>query len=122
MTAEEAVAQAEAEGLTLVRPEPGRSGTPSSTGYKGVSFQYDQFHARVWRDGKLVKLGSYATAEEAALQYSRHVGREAAAAEAAAAERTDETTGIRVISVLSVPLHRQDNAHTPYAGRTLGTS
>ena len=69
MTAEEAVAQAEAEGLTLLRSEA------NSTGYKFVVYVRDRrhrpFHTQMRRGGAPLWLGSYATAEEAALVVSR---------------------------------------------------
>ena len=68
LTAEEALRQAEAEGLTLLRSKSG------STGYKGVSFDsrakskpYKVEVRRHRRSGKLVYLGYYQTPEEAAL-------------------------------------------------------
>ena len=77
LTAEEAREAAEKEGLQLV-PAPG-----SKTGFKGVS-----------RGGKSAKkpfqavrgnksLGYFATAEEAALAYARHIGAESSAKAAA---------------------------------------
>ena len=82
MTAEEALRQAEAEGLTLLR-------SGGSMGYKGVSFYSSSktktYKAEVWRGGKAVCLGSFATAEEAALAYARSPEAQAAAAAAAAA-------------------------------------
>ena len=78
--AEEAVAQAAAEGLTL---EPSSSG---ATGYKGVNVQrgLNTFGAYVRRAGKQVHLGSFVTAEEAALAFARtpEAQAQAAAAEA----------------------------------------
>jgi len=68
LTAEEALRQAEAEGLTLMRSKS------SKTGYKGVGFKSDRrmpCHAQVWRGGKAVSLGYFATAEEAALVFAR---------------------------------------------------
>ena len=66
-SAEQAVAQAVAEGLTL---QPSSAG---ATGYKGVNVQRGQntYGAYVRRAGKQVHLGSYVTAEEAALVYAR---------------------------------------------------
>ena len=72
MTAEEALRQAEAEGLTLLKS------ASSSTGYKGVAFNRKSsltkpYMATVWRhDGaKQVTLGYYPTPEEAALNVAR---------------------------------------------------
>ena len=78
LTAEEAVQQAEAEGLTLLRSES------SNSSYKGVSFKGSRnrakpYQANLWRDGKLVHLGIFATAEEAALCYARTPEAQAAA-------------------------------------------
>jgi len=69
MTAEEALRQAEAEGLTLLRSES------SNSGYKSVTFDRNMktkpCHAKVKRGGKSVTLGNFATAEEAALVVAR---------------------------------------------------
>ena len=74
LTCEDAIAQAAAEGLIL---EPSSNGT---TGYKGVHVQsykgangLSTFGAYVTRAGKQVHLGSYVTAEEAALAVARKV-------------------------------------------------
>ena len=69
MTVEEALRQAEAEGLTLLRAEGSHS-----TGYKGVSLDSGKprpYVAKAWRAGKQVYLGCFATAEEAALVLAR---------------------------------------------------
>tara|TARA_B110001452_G_scaffold30500_1_gene23916 strand:+ start:256 stop:1530 length:1275 start_codon:yes stop_codon:yes gene_type:complete len=78
MTAEEAMRQAEAEGLTLLRSEN------SNSGYKCVTFNSNKkltspYQAKVWRGGKEVHLGMYATPEEAALSYARTSEAQAAA-------------------------------------------
>ena len=56
--------QAEAEGLTLLVAD-------NKTGYFGVHLKNlgkpKPYEARVWRGGNKVSLGSFATAEEAAL-------------------------------------------------------
>ena len=71
MTADEALRQAEAEGLMLETSEN------SSTGYKYVNLskrpygEAKPYQAAVRRGGKLVALGSFATAEEAALVLAR---------------------------------------------------
>ena len=86
MTAEEAIRVAEAEGLPLVRA-PG-----TKSGYKGVSYQNDKKHAKapysvnISVGGRLVRLGAYFTAEEAALSYARYIGPEEAAKAAEVAE------------------------------------
>ena len=60
--------QAEAEGLTLLKAD-------SKTGYFGVYHRYigtpKPYQAQVTRGGKRVSLGSFATAEEAALCVAR---------------------------------------------------
>ena len=76
MTAEEALRQAEVEGLTLVRSES------SSSGYTGVSIDSSgknrskPYQAKVKRGGKTAALGYYATAEEAALVDDVGAGRD----------------------------------------------
>ena len=75
MTAGEALRQAEAEGLTLLKSDG------SNTGYKGVSFYSGRpkpYHAQVWRGGKTATLGYFATAEEAALVVARDAAAQAA--------------------------------------------
>ena len=78
MTAEEALRQAEAEGLTLLRSESSR------TGYKCVGVisrsKSKPYKVEVQRGGKLVYLGCFATAEEAALCHARSPEGQAAAA------------------------------------------
>ena len=103
MTAEEALRQAEAEGLTLLRSDKGSS----VTGYKGVMYHPARaracaqhvvhsvvhalpsrllYQAQVQRGGRSIYVGVYATPEEAALVLARTPeGRAAAAAAAAAA-------------------------------------
>ena len=63
-----ALQQAEAEGLTLQPAD-------NAAGFKGVSFSGGSrpSKAQVWRGGKLVHLGCFATAEEAALCYARDI-------------------------------------------------
>ena len=65
MTAEEALRQAEAEGLTLLKAD-------TVTGYKSVVFDRrtltKPYRANVRRGGKIVFLGQFVTAEEAALR------------------------------------------------------
>jgi len=68
LTSEEALQQAQVEGLTL-------RVTKSKTGYRGVYCnkpgQPKLYKARVWRGGKEVGVGNFATAEEAALCVAR---------------------------------------------------
>jgi len=65
LTSEESLQQAQAEGLTLCVAK-------GKTGYSGVSLlshpgQPKPYQASVWRGGKDVHLGTFATAEDAAL-------------------------------------------------------
>eukprot|EP00964_Phaeocystis_antarctica_P093277 scaffold60141_cov49-Phaeocystis_antarctica.AAC.1 len=81
LTSEQARQQAHAEGLMLLVAE-------SSTGYFGVYHQSSKvkpYRTEVRRGGKMVSLGSFATAEEAALCVARSPEGQAAAAKAAAA-------------------------------------
>ena len=84
------LSQAEAEGLTLLKAENNK------TGYFGVNLNHkpgkpNPYEARVWRGGKKVSLGSFATAEEAALCIARSPeGQAAAKRPAAAAPLTSE--------------------------------
>ena len=81
LTSEEALQQAQAEGLTLRVAN-------NKTGYFGVKFnsssQTNPYQAQVRRGGKDVHLGSFATAEEAALCVARSPEGQAAAKKAAA--------------------------------------
>ena len=74
-------AQAEAEGLTLLRAD-------NKTGYFGVHHSHPgypkPYQAQVWRGGKQVHLGYFATAEEAALCVARSPEGQVAAQRAAA--------------------------------------
>ena len=74
--------QAEAEGLTLLAAD-------NKTGYFGVYHKPGKpkpYMAQVSRSGTMVHLGSFATAEEAALCIARSPEGRAAAKEAAASE------------------------------------
>ena len=82
MSAAEAHATAAAEGLALVRAE-------TATGFKGVSYEHrgrsKPFQARLWEGGQAKTLGSFATAEEAALAIARILGPAGVVASLAAA-------------------------------------
>ena len=78
---DKARAAAAAEGLELV---PSLS---NETGFKGVSKSYGRYDARIRENGKQRHLGIFATPEEAALCYARHIGAERAAEEAAEATK-----------------------------------
>ena len=81
LTSQEARQQAQAEGLTLLVAE-------NKAGYFGVSLanpgQPKPYQARVQRGSKTVSLGSFATAEEAALCVARSPEGQAAAAQSVA--------------------------------------
>ena len=84
--------QAEAEGLTLLKAD-------NTTGYFGVYLDKPgkpkPYQARVRRGGKMVSLGMFATAEEAALCIARSPeGRAAAQKAAAAAPLTREEADV----------------------------
>eukprot|EP00964_Phaeocystis_antarctica_P084512 scaffold53237_cov64-Phaeocystis_antarctica.AAC.2 len=85
LTSEEARQQARAEGLMLCVAD-------NTTGYFGVYLtkpgQPKPYQARVSRGGKLVSLGSFVTAEEAALCVARSPEGQAAAQKAAVATRS----------------------------------
>ena len=83
--------QAEAEGLTLLEAD-------NKTGYFGVYPRPGRpkpYVAQVRRDGNMVHLGSFVTAEEAALCIARSPEGQAAAKKAAAApRRTSEESDV----------------------------
>jgi len=89
MTSEEARQLAEAEGLTLLRAD-------NKTGYYNVHplsnpGKSKPYQARLWRGGHKVSLGTFATAEEAALCFARSPeGQAVAKREAAAPPLTSE--------------------------------
>ena len=87
LTSEEARQQARAEGLTLLKAD-------NKAGYFGVKLTYPgrpkPYQARVRRGGKLVSLGSFATAEEAALCVAQSPEGQAAAAKRAAPQLSEE--------------------------------
>ena len=74
--------QAQVEGLTLLKAD-------NKAGYFGVNLNQPgrpkPYQAKVWRGGKKVHLGSFATAEEAALCIARSLEGQAAAPRSAAA-------------------------------------
>ena len=78
MTAVEALAQAEAEGLTLARSSANQSGFHNM--FVHPENKAKPYAAGVWRDGKQTHLGVFATAEEAALHVARTPEAQAAAA------------------------------------------
>ena len=100
LMATEAQPQAkETEKLTLLVAE-------SSSGYFGVNIKHGQakpYQARVWRGGKKVLLGHFATAEEAALCVARSPEGQAAAKKPAAAAAALTSEEAREYLSLSVP-------------------
>eukprot|EP00964_Phaeocystis_antarctica_P080222 scaffold50088_cov60-Phaeocystis_antarctica.AAC.2 len=82
LTSEEARQQAQAEELTLLVAE---NKTGYHAGYLNKPGRPKPYLAAVWRGGKLVSLGSFATAEEAALYVARSPEGPVAAERAAAA-------------------------------------
>jgi hypothetical protein len=116
LTAEEALAQAADEKLVLVT-------SASATGYKGVHVNGGRYTARIWENGEWTYIGCFGTAEEAALQYARLLGRErsaAAAAEAAAAIGRDLTTEEAITLAIAEGLTLVPSAHaTRYKGVTV---
>ena len=86
LTAEQARAAAAAEGLELVTSR-------NESGLKGVSLtRHGKYNAHVWDGSRLHSLGSFATPDEAALVYARHIGVDKSAVEAKAAR--DELTAM----------------------------
>jgi hypothetical protein len=69
--ADEARAAAAAEGLELL---PSSS---NDTGFKGVFNKGAKYATQIWENGKMRLLGTFATPEEAALCYARHIGKKA---------------------------------------------
>ena len=96
LTNEEAQQQAEVEGLTLRKAD-------NTAGYFGVNHRPGQpkpYAVQVRRGGKVVYLGHFATAEEAALCFARSPEGRAAAAPKAAAARLLTSEEAEVVEVL----------------------
>ena len=112
LTAEEALRQAEAEGLTLLKSEA------SSTGYKGVrvnsSSKSKPYQAKVYRGGKTVFLGYFTTPEEAALCYARTPEAQAAAAVPPAPPLMTVEEVVRQAEVEGLTLLRSERSSTGY--------
>ena len=98
LSADEARAAAAAEGLEL---EPS---SKSATAFKGVSKNGSKYVAMVWDNRKKCYLGIFATPEEAALCYARHIGAERAAAEAAENEAKASADCSRLVTY-NIPWH-----------------
>ena len=101
MTAEAALRQAEAEGLSLVRSD-------NKTGYSCVDRMGKRFQAYVQRGGGKVTLGTYGTPEEAALWVARSPEGKAKAAEEASPPMTAEAA-LRQAEAEGLSLVRSDN-------------
>jgi len=114
LTAEEAVRQAEAEGLTLLQSQSG------STGFKGVVFdrraKSKPHRAEVWRGGKTVFLGVFATPEEAALSYARSPEAQAAAAPPPAPPPPTAEEAVRQAEAEGLTLLRSQSGSTGFKG------
>ena len=114
LTAEEALRQAEAEGLTLLRSEF------FSTGYRGVSFnsgsKRNPYVARVYRGGKQVHLGQFTTPEEAALCYARTPDWQAAAAAPPVPQPLTAKEALRQAEAEGLTLLRSEGFSTGYKG------
>eukprot|EP00964_Phaeocystis_antarctica_P101579 scaffold67028_cov55-Phaeocystis_antarctica.AAC.1 len=115
LTSEEARQQAQAEGLTLCVAD-------NETGYFGVHLNPNKtskskpYQAKVRRGGKLVHLGSFATAEEAALCVARSPeGRDSARAAAAAVAPPTSEEARQQAQVEGLTLLKADNT-TGYFG------
>jgi len=122
LTAEEAVQQAEAEGLTLLRS------ASSATGYKGVSWHKrpaTPYQAEVRRGGKKVSLGTFSTAEEAALAYARSPEVQADVAAAAAPPEPPPLTAeeaVQQAEAEGLTLLRSESSSTGYTGVRVNSS
>ena len=76
MPADDALAAAEREGLTLVRSTTNKTGFKNLQYYKGRN-KGRPYQLKLSLDGRTSHIGSYATPEEAALTYARLIGPEA---------------------------------------------
>ena len=121
MTAEEAMAEAEAEGLELVRS----SRSNNTSGFVGVynrkPGQRKPYHASLRRDGGLHNLGYFATAEEAALAVARFLGAEECAAAAAAQATMTAEEALRLAEAEGLVLLRSSKSATGFTGVSKNT-
>jgi len=121
LTAEEALRQAETEGLTLVRSESSNSGYKCVTCYNGKSHKSSPYQAKVWRGGKEVHLGHFVTREEAALCYARNTARKPEA-QAAPPEPPPPLTpeeAVRQAEAEGLTLLKSESSSTGYKGVTI---
>ena len=112
----EALQQAQVEGLTL-------RAANTTTGYFGVHLHAPgrpkPYLARVWRGGKSVTLGDFASAEQAALCVARSPEGQEAAERAAAAPPLTSEEALQQAQVEGLTL-RAANTTTGYVGVHLG--
>ena len=109
--AKDALQQAEAEGLTLLRSER------SSTGYTCVHFDSSckkPYHAKVQRGGKTVSLGFFATAEEAALSCARTPEAQTAAAAPPEPPPLTAEEAVRQAAAEGLTLLRSESSNSGY--------
>ena len=114
LTAEEALRQAEAEGLTLLKSES------SNTGYRNVSFskiaRSNPYWSQVRRGSKSVNLGYFATPEEAALKYARSPEGQAAAAAPPKPPPLTAEEALRQAEAEGLTLLKSESSNTGYRG------
>ena len=123
MTALAALRQAEAEGLTLLRSESSR------TGYKGVARNNSggkPYKAEVWRGGRLMHLGCFATVEEAALNVARvkrsHQEEDDKPPPPTALTALTALAALRQAEAEGLTLLRSESSRTGYKGVTVDSS
>mgnify|MGYP006147966011 CR=1 FL=1 len=114
MTAEAALRQAEAEGLTLLRAD-------NTTGFKCVHFtstsgKNKPYQVQMVRGGKTTGLGTFATAEEAALCYARTPQAQAAAAVPPEPPPLTAEEALRQAEAEGLTLLRSESGRTGYKG------
>jgi hypothetical protein len=100
MTAQQAREAAAAEGLQLVA-------AANATGFKGVSRSGKRFAAVVGEGGRTTRLGTFDTAEEAALYFARRIGAEAAAVAAMEAMEAVASAVARAEATVPMPMTAQ---------------
>ena len=116
--AKDALQQAEAEGLTLLRSER------SSTGYTCVHFDSSckkPYHAKVQRGGKTVSLGFFATAEEAALSCARTPEAQTAAAAPPEPPPLTAEEAVRQAAAEGLTLLRSESSNSGYVHVTFNS-
>ena len=126
MSAEEAVRQANEEGLVLVEAD-------NSSGYRGVQKRRPgsccagrPFMVNVYINGKLKNVGSFACPEEAALRYARHLGPEGCRkarleVERASAASLSHDQVLEQLRQEGLHLFRNPHSKTGYLGVSIDT-